>query len=81
MAIFLARGCGDREDKIQKGEGIMTDTLAGGGDEGIRTPGLLHAKQALSQLSHTPMKTRILFYRNEVLLSIIKLRTDGYLLQ
>jgi hypothetical protein len=26
-----------------------------GGDEGIRTPGLLHAKQALSQLSHTPV--------------------------
>ena len=26
-----------------------------GGDEGIRTPGLLHAKQALSQLSHTPI--------------------------
>ena len=25
-----------------------------GGDEGIRTPDLLHAKQALSQLSHTP---------------------------
>ena len=28
-----------------------------GGDEGIRTPGLLHAKQALSQLSHTPTGT------------------------
>ena len=25
-----------------------------GGDEGIRTPDLLHAKQALSQLSYTP---------------------------
>ena len=25
------------------------------GDEGTRTPGLLHAKQALSQLSHTPI--------------------------
>ena len=29
-----------------------------GGDEGIRTPGLLHAKQALSQLSHTPICIR-----------------------
>ena len=27
-----------------------------GGDRGIRTPVLLHAKQALSQLSYTPMK-------------------------
>lgn len=26
-----------------------------GGDEGIRTPGLLHAKQALSQLSYDPV--------------------------
>ncbi len=30
-----------------------TDTKIGG-DKGIRTPGLLHAKQALSQLSYTP---------------------------
>ena len=29
-------------------------SLAVGGDEGIRTPDLLHAKQALSQLSYTP---------------------------
>ena len=28
---------------------------AGGGDKGIRTPDLLHAKQALSQLSYTPI--------------------------
>lgn len=28
-----------------------------GGDKGIRTPDLLHAKQALSQLSYTPDKT------------------------
>ena len=26
-----------------------------GGDKGIRTPDLLHAKQALSQLSYTPI--------------------------
>ena len=26
-----------------------------GGDKGIRTPDLLHAKQALSQLSYTPV--------------------------
>lgn len=43
-----------------------------GGDEGIRTPGLLHAKQALSQLSHTPIEDCILFYRITVFLSITK---------
>ena len=31
-----------------------------GGDEGIRTPDLLHAKQALSQLSHTPKYSYII---------------------
>ncbi len=31
-----------------------------GGDEGIRTPDLLHAKQALSQLSHTPRYSYII---------------------
>ena len=30
-----------------------------GGDEEIRTPDLLHAKQALSQLSYTPTHYRI----------------------
>ena len=30
-----------------------------GGDEGTRTPDLLHAKQALYQLSYIPTKSRI----------------------
>ena len=31
------------------------DAFDFGGDGGIRTPDLLHAKQALSQLSYTPI--------------------------
>ncbi len=33
----------------------ITNTLFGG-DRGIRTPDLLHAKQALSQLSYAPIE-------------------------
>ena len=40
--------------KIKKPLHQYNDYFQFGGDEGIRTPGLLHAKQALSQLSHTP---------------------------
>ena len=34
---------------------IMRYAQNAGGDKGIRTPDLLHAKQALSQLSYTPV--------------------------
>ena len=37
-----------------------------GGDKGIRTPDLLHAKQPLSQLSYTPDKN-IIAYFSEVI--------------
>ena len=42
---------------VQPFAGIISflSTLVGG-DKGIRTPDLLHAKQALSQLSYTPME-------------------------
>ena len=33
-----------------------------GGDEGIRTPDLLHAKQALSQLSYTPTQRYLSYH-------------------
>ena len=39
-----------------------------GGDKEARTPDLLNAIQALSQLSYTP-KRQILYYRKKLLLS------------
>ena len=43
------------------------DAFDFGGDGGIRTPDLLHAKQALSQLSYTPGYH--LFYHNKGVMS------------
>lgn len=39
-----------------------TDSDKVGGDKGIRTPGLLNAIQARSQLRHTPMNSSLLHY-------------------
>ena len=36
--------------------------LCFGGDKGIRTPDLLHAKQPLSQLSYTPDENIIAYF-------------------
>ena len=54
--VFCGRG-GTVErvtDFFKKNRNERNSFRRGGGDEGSRTPDLLHAKQALSQLSHTP---------------------------
>ena len=64
MQLFVAEGgvCGARYFDMKKGlrdsEGLC---IHDGGDEGDRTPDLLTASQALSQLSYAPVTGR--YYR------------------
>ena len=54
----MARGILARKKGLQKSEGLC---IHDGGDEGDRTPDLLTASQALSQLSYAPVTRR--YYR------------------
>ena len=46
--------------QIQSTKGFAGNEI--GGDKGIRTPDLLHAKQPLSQLSYTPDENIIAYF-------------------
>ena len=67
MQLFVAKGgvCGARYFEMKKGlrdsEGLC---IHDGGDEGDRTPDLLTASQALSQLSYAPVTRR--YYRGRL---------------
>ena len=45
-----------------------------GGDGGIRTPGLLHAKQALYPLSYIPNRSQFLFHSSYSNKSVLKIK-------
>ena len=65
---YFARGLRERnyfESRIKNGsqrDSRQLPQIFDGGDEGDRTPDLLHAMQALSQLSYAPVQRTLLLY-------------------
>ena len=63
MQLFVGVGwaCGARDFGMKKASVFRSLNIHDGGDEGDRTPDLLTASQALSQLSYAPVTWR--YYR------------------
>ena len=53
---------------------VQSPDLSGSGDEGIRTPDPLLARQVLSQLSYTPIFYMVMFF-HQLLSSLCSLRS------
>ena len=47
-----------RDERLFRGTTLIFDLDSNGGPEGIRTPDLFHAMEALSQLRYRPMRVQ-----------------------